>query len=161
MPVTTRSQFRAKSNTTFKALNTHVEETEYLWFINTVKKQTDLVEASIMTRNSLSIPCNNSSESAENKQLFINAHFDTLRLVTELMFVIGEYLPKIIKNYPKMIKFANAVVDKCNEFLRVLPSIHVEPNTAEEHGILSAFLNTLNITNDVMLTLIWNSTHLV
>jgi hypothetical protein len=133
------------------------------WFISTAKKYI-AVSYSIRMHNQKLIVMRNTAETNGNKKearrinkLYRSSYFDNIRVIDEFLYIIGQYLPILIKG-PKFKNtvFTNTVCSKINEFYKdiMYPRPDMHPKTASEHNAVNSLEDTLATTGDIVFTLL-------
>jgi hypothetical protein len=171
MPAVTRSQSRfnarKQQSVTIPECNNEYSA-KYItdletWFISTAKKY--LNESCIMQKHKqqLNVSRKTAETKGDNKEskrltkLYRSSYFDNIRLMDEFLYIIGQYLPILIKG-PKFKNraFTNTVYNKLNEFYKNIyyPRIDLEPKTASERKAVNSLKDTLTTTNRIIIDLL-------
>ena len=135
MPVITRSQ--SKNRNICSALKIRPDPNNLLpWFIYVMKE--GIADAANLFNKKKEEFFKNSKS-----QLYRTTHFELLRRITEIFYLINEYLPIIIEQGSRnMDKFTIVVYKKIHEFYRQVHESAIIPKCRNEVKIIKALLST-------------------
>jgi hypothetical protein len=70
-------------------------------------------------------------------------YYDTIRRVTEVMYIVEQYYPTVSSMSPSMPNFAKTIYDKVQKLYQEIRSSELKPKTKEEKEIVAALIYTL------------------
>ncbi len=146
MPVTTRSQLKNISASTLAfakpvekpitKVRPDTQEAILPWFVATIKEGLADVEKYNLEKYKARLY-------QENDKIRMY-YYDTIRRVTEMMYIISHYFPTVISMSLNMSKFGQVVYAKVQElYKRIRAEKIYKPETQEEKEIVAAFIYTL------------------
>jgi hypothetical protein len=127
-----------------KNVRPDTQDAIYPWFINTLKK-------SLVAIDEIKLEKKSSHLCGEKDKLRV-LHYEQLRHVTEMMFMVGQYYPTVRNLSPKMLIFGQVAYAKVKQLYKeIRVYTDYKPKTQEENEIIAALISTLH---DVEKTLI-------
>ena len=128
------------------------------WFSKVIKEKIAKVEENNIKTGQLKIMTltmkNNRSDLSQQIK---EVQFDTLRQISEIMYIVNEYLPEVYNINRKLIKFVKVVYERIQTLYYDFYNSKIKPKTEEEKMVVKNFIYSMEEVEKMVIPLIEES----
>jgi len=139
-----------------------------VWFFNAMKKALDSLKQINNEKNAIICFMDDHYNKAYSsislnthlKDKYRTIHFDKIRHITEILFMVKEYLPEIHDMSLSINKFTEVVYTKIYKFYEEIRVSDINPETEDEHKVINCFIGVLEDVEKTIIPLLSNDIQL-
>jgi hypothetical protein len=157
MPVVTRNQY--KNNAIINKIITPIPDDILSWFITIVSKKLKNIHKLHNNKSELRILIKDAVDTHRKnayKKELKSVHYDKIREVSELMYIISEYFPKVMSLSSDMSRFGQFVYNKVQSLYLKIRKNKFKPETGDELKTIKSMIYILQDTEKIIIPFLPN-----